>query len=146
MTGSRAEKLFITLAILGALLAAYAISLHYKDGGSICDINETLSCDVVNKSPWSTFFGIPVAILGMLAYAVITLLVLKKKALLIMLGFTEKDFWQYILVLVGGMFLFQAYLTYVEAVHIGAYCVVCLGSQVIVLALVTISLIRFRAN
>ena len=131
----RTEALLIILALVGAALSAYAIPLHYKDGGSICDINETLSCDAVNKSPWSTLFGIPVAVFGFIAYLLVALLVLKRRTVSDVLAFTEKDFWQYVFVFVLVMLGFQGYLTYIEVAKIGAYCIVCLGSQAIVLAL-----------
>lgn len=140
MAYTRLEKWIIGLALLGALLAAYALSLHYQTGASaICDISETFSCDKVNKSQWSELFGIPVALLGLLAYLVLAVLVVKQKSVRRILSFTERDFWQYILALIIVMLAFQMYLTYVEIFMLRAYCLICLGTQAIILVLVTLA-------
>src|SRR3989344_3997058 len=131
------NKAFLITAFIGMLLSVYAIPLHFaNDGSSLCDIGETLSCDKVNKSQWSTFVGVPVAFLGLIAYAVVFLLVLKQKSIRQKLEFTRKDFAQYLLVITVIMFAFQAYLTITEIFFIHAYCIVCLGSQACTIALV----------
>src|SRR3989344_5283247 len=108
------NKAFLITAFIGMLLSVYAIPLHFaNDGSSLCDIGETLSCDKVNKSQWSTFVGVPVAFLGLIAYAVV-----------------------FLLVITVIMFAFQAYLTITEIFFIHAYCIVCLGSQACTIALV----------
>jgi len=135
MKRSPVEKTILVLALLGVLLGLYAVPLHYKNGGSMCDINAKFNCDTVNKSQWSTLFGIPVAILGLLAYLVLTLLVIKRKSFAYALGFTDKDYWQYVFVFVCVMLVFQLYLTYVEFFLIGSYCIVCLTSQALLLVL-----------
>jgi uncharacterized membrane protein len=127
----------LTVALIGILLAAYAIPLHYKTSAdSLCNVSETLNCDKVNKSPWSELFGIPVSILGLLSYLAVFVGVLMRKAIQRITAFTEKDFWQYMLYFVSVMFLFQAYLTYAEIFWIHAYCIVCVASQLCTAALV----------
>src|SRR5690242_13652682 len=112
MKGKR-ETGLMAIALLGILLAAYAIPLHYPpSSSSICNISETVNCDKVNKSPWSEIFGIPVAILGLLSYLFVFLAILKRSMVERVTGFTADDFWQYFLYLVAFMFFFQLYLTY----------------------------------
>ena len=126
----------LALALLGMILSGYALTFHYADGGrSLCDINARFSCDTVNKSAWSTVLGIPVALLGILGYAAVALLALKRGAIQRALAFTHEDWRQDLLLLIAAMAAFQLYLTFVEAYFIGSYCVVCLASQVVVLAL-----------
>lgn len=137
---SKAEKTIIWTAIFGVLVAAYALTLHYSGGESICNINERFDCDVVNKSKWAELFGMPVALLGMLTYALVAILALKRKSVQQLLDFTAKDFWQYVFILVVVMFAFQAYLTYVEIFFLKTYCIVCLISQVTVLLLLGMSI------
>lgn len=132
----KTEKIFLIIAIIGLFLSAYAITLHYMPAGSsFCNIGESFDCDKVNKSPWSTFLGVPVALIGASGYFVLFLAVLKKRSLLKTLAFTEKDFWNYIFVLTAAGFAFQLYLTIVEFFFLHAYCIVCLGSQACILAL-----------
>jgi len=132
----RRDKWILILAFIGILLAAYALPLHYaSDGTGICNISESFNCDKVNKSPWSELFGIPVALLGLIAHLVLFLTVLKRKTIAKLLEFSIKDIWQYVLVLVGIMVAFQVYLTYVEIMYIHAYCIICLTNQVVVLLL-----------
>ena len=140
MARPRSDIAILLIAVIGIALALYATTLHFKSSGdSICDISETFSCDKVNKSPWATFFGIPVAILGAISYLAVFLIILKKRAIMRALSFTSKDFAQYFLLLTVVMFGFQAYLTFVEIFWIHAYCVVCLGSQLCTLVLLLIA-------
>ncbi len=137
----------LALALLGMLAAAYGLSLHYSgDSSHFCDIGTSFSCDKVNKSPWSTLFGVPVALLGMLAYAAVLLLVLKRASVERALAFTRKDFFGYMLVFVCAMLLFQAYLTAMEITQIHTYCLVCLVSQATVIALACVVFAAWRSS
>jgi len=131
-----ARKVIIIIALIGLLFSVYSITLHYAPAGSsICNVNETFNCDKVNKSPWATLFGIPVSILGTIAYLTVFLLALKQKAVLRKTGLTDKDFWGYMLLLTAIMCSFQLYLTMIEIFKIYAYCIACLGSQACTLLL-----------
>ncbi len=130
------EKIILSIALLGILLASYAISLHFTPAGSqFCNYGPSLNCDKVNKSSYSNFFGIPVALGGFIAYLVLFLIILKRKTITKTLAFTDKDFWMYAYIFVIMMFSFQLYLTFVEIYLIQAYCIVCMGSQICTLLL-----------
>jgi uncharacterized membrane protein len=142
---AHSERIILILAVLGILLSLYALPLHYSSNGSrLCNISESFDCDKVNKSQWSEFLGIPVAGLGAVAYLVLFLLVLRRKAVQRSLAFTSRDTWTYILLLAIAMLLFQGYLTLAEVLWIHAYCIVCLASQAVtlVIAIMTFSLWR----
>ena len=133
---STTEKTIIAISILGIILASYAISLHFTPAGSqFCNYGPSLNCDTVNKSPWASFLGIPVALGGFIAYLALFFIVLKRKTITQALSFTDKDFWMYVYILVISMFSFQLYLTFVEIYLIHAYCIVCIGSQICTLIL-----------
>lgn len=137
-TRSAIEYTIIAAALVGILLALYAVMLHFApSSSSFCNISASWNCDKVNKSPWSVLFGVPVAILGLLAYLVLFLITLKRNRIQRMLGFTQKDFYQYLFLYALVMFSFQAYLTYIEAFVIHAYCVVCLASQACTIVIAT---------
>ena len=58
-------------------MAVSAVSLerHYaKSATEFCDFNEKFSCDIVNRSEYSTVSGIPVAAIGVAGYAALFLL------------------------------------------------------------------------
>jgi len=136
----RREYVLLVVSFLGIILSAYAITLHYAPAeSSWCHIGETFDCDKVNKSPWSVFFGVPVAILGLAAYLSLFYLVLFRKRLQRMLAFTDNDAWRYLLFFACVMLAFQIYLTLMEAFFIHAYCIVCLTSQLLTIALAACS-------
>jgi uncharacterized membrane protein len=96
-------------------------------------------CEKVQTSEWSKLAGVPVALLGLLAYAAIlaTLLVRREEALIAAA----------LISLVG--FGFSAYLTYRELFSIDAICPWCVASAVIMslLAIVTTArLVRTPAH
>lgn len=126
----------VGLALAGLALSLYALPLHFDGGGgSFCNVSEQFNCDVVNRSVYSTFLGIPVALLGAIAYLALAFAVLMRTRIERALAFTHRDFWQYALVFIGIMLLFQLYLTAMEVFFLKAYCILCLGSQAVLLAL-----------
>lgn len=143
MARSKRETAMLIIAFIGVLLSIYAIPLHYAKSGSICDISDTINCDVVNKSQWSTLLGIPVAILGLTSYLVVFFAVLFRTRIQRWLAFTTRDFSQYYLLLVAVMFLFQLYLTVAEIFFIKAYCLVCLASQIATFLLLVLAILEY---
>ncbi len=115
--------LIIILSFIGMMLSSYSLYLHYSDSNSFCNINEKFNCDVVNKGPYSTFLGIPTALIGLLGYSLILLLSFLKYK-----NFYEEKIKTYLLLLIVFAFLFSTYLTYLEAFVINAYCILCLLS------------------
>jgi uncharacterized membrane protein len=100
------DALYLTFIKLSSSTAAFC-----KPGGG---------CDVVNSSPYSEFFGIPIAVMGAAAYIALLALLLfaKGTVLLLQLGVS----------LVGV--LYSAYLTYLELAVIHAICPYCVGSAI----------------
>lgn len=136
MRRSLIEYTLLVTALVGILLAAYAVALHYApSSSSFCSFSASWDCDKVNKSPWSSLFGIPVAILGLLSYLAVFLIVLKRRTIQSLLDFTERDYYSYLAFAALCMFGFQLYLTYIEAFVIHSFCVVCLASQACTLVL-----------
>ena len=72
MTGStqRLMSLVAVLAVCGIAVSSVSLQHHYATSKTAyCDIGETFNCDIVNRSEYSSIFGIPVALIGMLGYA-----------------------------------------------------------------------------
>ena len=58
---------------LGSLVSLYLARQHANPGGSICNINETFNCDLVNTSSYAEMAGVPIAVIGAAFYLAITL-------------------------------------------------------------------------
>ncbi len=58
------------LSVAGLALAAYLTVIHFQGKAPICPISGGLvNCSAVVTSRWSTIFGIPVPVLGLLFFA-----------------------------------------------------------------------------
>lgn len=118
-------KFFIALLFLsltGMIVTAYLVYQHYKDpGGAFCNVNDYVSCDIVNKSIYSEIFGIPVAVLGFLAYGLLFVLSVTRR----LVGFAT--------LFSGAGLLFSLYLTYIEFFVLQALCILCITQQILIL-------------
>ena len=126
-TDRRLGLVAIVLATIGLCVAAYLTYIHYEGIKPVCGLGG--NCEKVQSSEWSRLAGIPVALLGLLAYAAIlaTLFVEREEALVAGALFALAGFG------------FSAYLTYRELFSIDAICPWCVASAVIMtlLAIVT---------
>ena len=117
----------ILLALVGLGIASYLTYVHYEDIRPVCGLGG--DCVKVQSSEWSKLAGIPVAVLGLVAYATILVsLFVPGEEALIAGALTA---------LVG--FGFSAYLTYRELFTIDAICPWCVASAIVMtlLAIVT---------
>lgn len=128
--------LMIVFSVLGIAASVESTIAHYNPGGisEFCSINETFDCDAVNTSKYSELMGIPVAVLGLLAYgflfiASILYLVRDEELLLDAIVGTS----------VLG-FLFSLYLTYIEAFVLKTWCLVCISSQIAIFIIMIASI------
>lgn len=120
------------LSLAGIAVSAYALNLHYTvEPSTFCNFNAAFNCDVVNKSWASQIAGVPVALLGIIGYALILgaslWLVWMKKLITVAWGGLA-------LASIGGLG-FSLFLTGVEIFDLKTFCVLCLGSQAVMLAI-----------
>lgn len=133
----------IALAIIGVLVSTYATYQHYRPSGtSFCNLNNVVSCDIVNKSKYSEIAGVPVAVIGIIGY-----LVLAGIAGMLFAGRIRKQrgILALLILSVGAMF-FSFYLTFVEFFWLNALCPLCITSQTVILLIFIISLILWRTS
>ena len=119
----------LILLLLALVDTGYLIYSHYRNYtditfSSFCALTKAINCDTVSQSPWSIFFGIPMAIWGLCSYLLFFILFLatsrKNK--------NSKDLW-HLLFLLGLLYsLASIYLGYVSATKVKAYCLLCLVS------------------
>lgn len=121
------------LAAAGAAIAAYLVVERYTGGVISCT---TGGCEKVQQSRYSEVAGVPVAVVGLIAY--LTMLVL---------SFVRGDAAHAALLGVAAAgAAFSGYLLYAQAVPIGAFCDWCLASDAVMGALVLVSLLRLPAG
>jgi uncharacterized membrane protein len=120
-TAQRILAVIALLAVAGIAVSAMSLYHHYgTDKSSYCDFGQTFNCDIVNRSIYSVVMGIPVALIGILGYAVLlglaTLYRGKRETPAVLL-----------LTSLAGLG-FALYLTYVERFVLAVWCVLCLSS------------------
>ena len=120
------------LALAGVIVSSVSLQRHYaKSATAFCDFNQKFSCDIVNRSEYSTVQGIPVAGIGIAGYA----------ALLIFSTFwkSRPETPNRLLGAALAGLAFALYLTYIEAYELMTWCILCL------ISLACISLISLLA-
>ena len=117
------------VALAGIADAAYLTIHHYTAEPVPCSIIE--GCEQVLTSPYATIGGVPLAIFGLLAYFTAFSL-----ALLTIFG--NRMMWRLFGAQVIIMAGFSAWLVYVQAELIGAFCQFCLLSALITMTLLII--------
>lgn len=115
------------LSAVGIALSAYLTFSHFaflRTGlPSVCNINQTLNCDVVNSSRWSELGGVPVSHLGTVFYVGLLLLALLARRG----GRLAERGHGYLLLAALGSGLFSAFLGAVSVFQVGALCLFCMG-------------------
>jgi uncharacterized membrane protein len=119
------------LALAGIGIAGYLTYVHYAELEPFC-VGGTGGCERVQSSPYAELAGIPVALLGLLAYVtVLASLALPEAPGRMVAAFVS---------LVG--FGFSAWLTYVELEKLDAVCQWCVASALVMTALAAVSVAR----
>jgi uncharacterized membrane protein len=117
------------LAAAGAAIAGYLLYERWTGGPLICS---TGGCETVQNSRYSKIAGVPVALLGLLAYAGIFVTGLLRSELARAVGAA---------LAVSGL-AFALYLVYVQNSKIHAWCQWCLASDAILTVLAVLTVVR----
>ena len=124
------HTLIAVLSLAGVMVSAVSLQRHYaKSATAYCDFSQKFSCDIVNRSEYSTLQGIPVAAIGVVGYGALLALA---------------TFWRsrvetpnrLLGAAIAGL-AFALYLTFIEAYELMTWCILCL------ISLGLISLISF---
>jgi uncharacterized membrane protein len=132
--GPRREWAILAEVLIGVGVAGYLTYVEINSIRATC--GPIGDCNAVQQSPYARFMGIPMGVIGLVGYALISLawLVRRYGPARIADGAT--------LALFGFVFLgtaFTAYLTYLEAFVIGAGCAWCLATATVMTALLWLS-------
>lgn len=115
------------LALVGVVVSALALHVHYTNEVEACSINATWDCGVVNHSPFAEIAHVPVAALGIVGYLAIGLC-----------GFFRQRAAVFVLVLFAMGFALR--LTFIEEFALGTWCLYCVISQTVISLLLLLSL------
>jgi len=107
------------LALAGMGVASYLTWVHYQPAELACFV--TRGCETVQHSTYAELAGIPVALLGLLAYVVLFASAFARGFLVAAAAFT---------VALAGL-AFAAWLVYVQGWILHAWCIWCITSDVI---------------
>ncbi len=122
----RLMSMVAILTICGIAVSSVSLQHHYATSKTAyCDIGETFNCDIVNRSEYSSVFGVPVALIGMLGYAALAGLATVYRE--------RRETPAMLFIASAAGLAFALYLTYIEARVLGVWCILCLSS----LALIT---------
>jgi uncharacterized membrane protein len=118
------------VAAIGLGIAGYLTAVHYDGGAPVCAISH--GCATVQQSEYAELAGVPVALLGVLGYAVILVTLLSD-------GEAARTATAFLALAGVG---FSGWLTYVEVVKLDAICIWCVGSAVCMVLLAVLSAAR----
>jgi uncharacterized membrane protein len=122
------------IALAGVAVAGYLTWAHYSGTPVICTTGG--GCETVQKSSYATIAGIPVAVLGLIAYSIVLALI-TWDAPTARLGAATLAF-------IG--LLFSGYLLIVQVFVIDAICTWCVINDVVIApALAVLTALRLRA-
>ena len=121
----------LALCAAGLLVSAYLTVEHLTDPGSLaCPATQVVDCARVTTSAQSTLLGIPVAVLGVVYFAVLAVLCLPGR----WRAADSRLTWLR-LGIAGGGVAFVLYLVYAELFLINAICLWCTVVHVMTVAL-----------
>lgn len=127
------RNLLVLVSAAGLGISAYLTWTHLWGLAPVC-VGGGGSCETVQTSRYSEIVGVPVAALGLLAYATLLLSVLFRGERAALFGL--------FVALVGT--LFSAYLTYLELFVIGAVCQWCVASAAFMVTSLLFTGLRVR--
>lgn len=121
--------LLVVLAVAGIVVSALALQAHYSTRylELPCDINSVWSCGLVNHSRYAVVFGVPVALIGIIGYAVLATLAWFRLRL------------QFMALCIIGLGL-ALYFTHIEADVLQMWCLYCVSSQIIIAIMTALSI------
>lgn len=115
--------------LVGGAVAAYLTYVHYADVSPICT---TGGCEKVQSSSYAELAGVPVALLGLVAYGAILATTLVRGVPAAFAG---------AVVALGGA-AFSGYLLWAQLARIHAICQWCVGNDVIIAVVAVLCVVR----
>jgi uncharacterized membrane protein len=127
------RAVLVGLALAGFLISAYLTWTYLNGAVPVC-VGGSGGCETVQTSRYSEILGIPVAALGLFAYAAMLVCAILRG---------EKAAVSGVFVALVGV-LFSAYLSYLELFVLRAICQWCVASAVLVVTYLALGTLRLR--
>jgi uncharacterized membrane protein/protein-disulfide isomerase len=128
MVSRTGRTLLLLFSLLGLGASTAATYTHYRllaapeTATSFCDVSAAVSCSQAYLSAYGSILGVPVALLGLLFFALVTLIVL-------LVGRAaspaRENVAGYVLALSTPGLAFAAYLAWASYVVLGTFCILC---------------------
>ena len=115
------NRILFILAIVGIAIASYVLQGTLRHTTVVCLTN---GCELVQKSPYSRLFGIPVSAYGLVGYSLLTMLSL------LWSFHPDKRIYRAMLAIAAGGTGFVLWFSSVQALKIGGFCMWCMLSTV----------------
>ena len=131
----------LVLGLFGIVISSYLVHVHYNELTTVCVPG--FECDEVLTSSYAEIWGIPISLLGLCIYTLVTLLGFwllfekKERQDLVSLAI-------YTITLSGV--LFTAYLYYLEIFVLRAFCSWCISSSILIIGLFILSLVNLFSS
>jgi len=116
-------------SIVGGAIAAYLTFVHYSHVSPICT---TGGCEKVQQSRYAEAAGIPVAVLGLLAYAAVLVTACIRGLMAALVGAT---------IALAGV-AFSGYLLWAQIARIHAICQWCVGNDIVIAVVAVLCVVR----
>jgi uncharacterized membrane protein len=116
-------------AVVGGAIAAYLTVVHYSHLSPICT---TGGCEKVQKSSYAEVGGVPVAVLGLVAYVGVLLTAAVRGVPAALAGA--------VIALAGTAF--SGYLLWAQLARIHAICQWCIGNDVVIVVVAVLCVAR----
>ena len=136
-------RLIQLLSVPGIVVAYYLLLFHKGAVVSACHVSALFDCGQVSgpNAPYSTIGPAPVALIGLIGYAVIFLTAWLQEWIPVL----DENMPEIMLGLTGLAFLFTLFLNGLELFKIGAFCQYCVISAVIVTLMFGLSVWYMRS-
>jgi uncharacterized membrane protein len=125
----RLRRAIAAAAVIGGAVAAYLTYVHYAHISPVCT---TGGCEKVQASSYAELAGVPVAVLGLIAYVAIFATTLFRGVPAAFAG---------AVIALGGV-AFSAYLLWAQLARIHAICQWCIGNDVIIAVVAVLCVAR----
>lgn len=124
--------LIVIFCLAGVVISAFALSEHYNTKPSPCSINDRWDCGIVNHSPYAMVHGIPVALIGIVGYALLGMIAGRLKLVTVLAALAA--------------LIFTLRLTWIEWKTLGVWCIYCVGSQIVIVVVFLLALVAVRIS
>jgi uncharacterized membrane protein len=128
--------LILILALLGFIDATYLTVEFFSGGNVVCGLIE--GCEQVLSSDYSSMFGIPLSLIGVIYYVTISIF-----AFILSIN-KNVNILKIILIVTFLGFIASVYFVYLQLFVINAICIYCITSALITTVLLILSALLYK--